>query len=86
MKMKKIAEKLSYAKNRAFNYIACKQCGVKMENGDHLVEILGTIIIAVVILIFFREQITDMFESMMQQTNEKVNNLFNNITTTGPTT
>lgn len=82
--MKKLAEKITYAKNRAMNYIACKQCGVKMEDGDHLVEILGTIIIAVVILIFFREQITDMFNDMMNQTETKVNALFTNVTSTTP--
>ena len=78
--MKKISEKIRNVKNRALNYIACKQCGVKMEAGDHLVEILGTIIIAVVILIFFREQITDMFNNMMNQTETKVNDLFTNVT------
>lgn len=82
--MKKIQEKLSYAKNKALNYIACKQCGVKMEDGDHLVEILGTIIIAVVILIFFRQQVTDMFNNMMNQTNTKVDQLFTNVVTTTP--
>lgn len=82
--MKKIQEKLAYAKNKALNYIACKQCGVKMEDGDHLVEILGTIIIAVVILIFFREQITQMFNNMMTQTNTKVDQLFTNVVTTTP--
>lgn len=82
--MKKIQEKLVYAKNKALNYIACKQCGVKMEDGDHLVEILGTIIIAVVILIFFRQQITDMFNNMMTQTNTKVDQLFTNVVSTTP--
>ena len=77
--MKKLAEKFTNAKNRALNYIACKQCGVKMEDGDHLVEILGTIIIAVVILIFFRDQITDMFDNLMSQTNTKVTELFQNV-------
>ena len=51
--MRKIAEKFQLAKAKAYNYIACKQCGVDVESGDHLVEVLGTIIIAVVILIFF---------------------------------
>ena len=77
--MKKISEKIRNVKNRALNYIACKQCGVKMEAGDHLVEILGTIIIAVVILSFFREQITAMFENLMNQTNSKVTELFQHV-------
>jgi hypothetical protein len=78
-KMRKIANKLSTMKAKAETYIACKQCGVKMENGDHLVEVLGTIIIAVVLLIFFRQEISDMFNNMMNQTENKVNNLFQNV-------
>lgn len=78
--MKKIAEKLSYAKNRTFNYIACKRCGVKMEDGDHLVEVLGTIIIAVVILILFKNKIGDMFKSMMDTTDKEVGELFTTVT------
>ena len=77
--MRKIAEKFQAAKAKAYNYIACKQCGVEVESGDHLVEVLGTIIIAVVILIFFREQITALFNNMIKETSNKVNNLFNDI-------
>ena len=77
--MRKIAEKFQLAKAKAYNYIACKQCGVDVESGDHLVEVLGTIIIAVVILIFFRKQITDLFNNMIKETSNKVNNLFNDI-------
>lgn len=65
------------AKAKISNYVMCKAAGV--ECGDHLVEVLGTIIIAVVILIFFKDQISNMFNNMMSQTNEKVSNLFNNI-------
>lgn len=65
------------AKAKISNYVMCKAAGV--ECGDHLVEVLGTIIIAVVILIFFRAQITNLFNNMIQETSNKVNNLFNNI-------
>ena len=65
------------AKAKISNYVMCKAAGV--ECGDHLVEVLGTIIIAVVILIFFRSQIVNMFNSMMNETNTKVNQLFNDV-------
>lgn len=73
---------LSRVKNfvvRKQNQFALRMAGVKMEDGDHLLEVLGTIIIAVVILIFFRKQIVDLFNSAMTSTNTKVNNLFNDV-------
>ena len=73
---------LSRIKNfvvRKQNQFALRMAGVKMEDGDHLLEVLGTIIIAVVILIFFRKQIVDLFNSAMTSTNTKVNNLFNDV-------
>lgn len=73
---------LSRVKNfvvRKQNQFALRMAGVKMEDGDHLLEVLGTIIIAVVILIFFRKQIVDLFNSAMASTNTKVNNLFNDV-------
>lgn len=73
---------LSRVKNfvvRKQNQFALRMAGVKMEDGDHLLEVLGTIIIAVVILIFFRKQIFELFNSAMTSTNTKVNNLFNDV-------
>lgn len=60
--------------------LAMKMAGVKTENGSHLLEVLGTIIIAVVILIFFRAQIVDLFNSAIGKTTGEVNQLFNNVT------
>lgn len=84
--VKNLSNKITSAKNRIFNYIACKQCGVtieaKKEDGDHLVEVLGTIIIAVVILVFFRKQIVDLFTKMMDGVSNKTNGLFDPATTT----
>ena len=81
--MNKKGEKmLSRVKNfvvRKQNQFALRMAGVKMEDGDHLLEVLGTIIIAVVILIFFRKQIFELFNSAMTSTNTKVNNLFNDV-------
>lgn len=50
------------------------------ESGDHLLEVLGTIIIAVVILIFFREQIVSLFRNAIGNTTNSVTNLFTNVT------
>lgn len=71
--------KLLAAKARFQNFVAGKMCGAGREDGDHLVEVLGTIIIAVVILLFFRGMITNMFQSMMNSTNTKVESLFSDI-------
>lgn len=79
-------QKLMNAKTKMSNYVMMKMAGVNpaKEDGDHLVEVLGTIIIAVVILIFFKDMIADMFNNMMNQTESKVNQLFTNVVTTNP--
>ena len=53
----------------------------KMEESSHLLEVLGTIIIAVVILIFFRQQIVNLFQQAIGTTTNEVNNLFQNVAT-----
>lgn len=50
----------------------------KWEPGDHLLEVLGTIIIAVVILILFRGAIINIFTNALNRTQENVLNLFDN--------
>jgi len=65
------------------NAIEMRVAGVK-EPGDHLLEVLGVIIIAVIILIFFRGQIVNMFNSAMTNTTQEVNNLFNPVSGTNP--
>lgn len=62
----------------------CRMAGVPTEQGDHLLEVLGTIIIAVVILIFFRAQIIDLFNSAISNTTQSVSNMFTNVKTTTP--
>jgi len=54
--------------------------GRSVEAGDHLLEVLGTIIIAVVILVLFRDQILSIFDSSLGKTNDAINGLFDNIT------
>lgn len=55
------------------------------EDGDHLLEVLGVIIIAVVLLIIFRQQIVDLFQAAMSTTSDKVNSLWGDATTTTTT-
>ena len=61
-----------------------RQAGVKREteSGDHLLEVLGTIIIAVVILILFKDKIGELFSNMIGSTTDKVSGLFENISGT----
>ena len=51
------------------------ECSEK-EKGDHLLEVLGTIIIAVVILILFKKTIVNIFTSALNNTTQSVGNLF----------
>ena len=57
----------------------CRMAGVPTEQGDHLLEVLGTIIIAVVILIFFRQQIIDLFNGAISKTTNSVKDMFTNV-------
>lgn len=49
------------------------------ENGDHLIEVLGTIIIAIVLLVLFRAQVTALFKQILQQTTNRAGELFQNV-------
>lgn len=65
------------------NALMLKATGVKeeadVERGDHLLEVLGTIIIAVVILILFKDSIVGIFQSALGQTTTSVNQLFSGV-------
>lgn len=82
-------KKLKNVKTRFENTLMLRMGGVtpeitnlKKEAGDHLLEVLGVIIIAVVILIFFREQITALFQNAVTKATTSVNKLFDNISST----
>ena len=47
------------------------------EDGDHLLEVLGVIIIVVILLVFFRSKITDLFKNTINNTTTQVNNMLN---------
>lgn len=70
------------------NGLMMKMAGVtsvketETEKGDHLLEVLGTIIIAVVILILFKDSITSIFKNALGQTTNSVNGLFTNVSNT----
>lgn len=70
------------------NDLMMKMAGVtsvsetETEKGDHLLEVLGTIIIAVVILILFKDSITSIFKNALGQTTNSVNGLFTNVSNT----
>lgn len=74
--------KTSYLKVK--NDIMLRQCGIipEKEEGDQLLEVVGTIAVAVVILIFFRKQIVGIFTSSFDKTSTSVNDLFNDVVTT----
>lgn len=70
------------------NKFMLRSAGVKettevTERGDHLLEVLGTIIIAVVILILFKETIVNIFNNALGRTTTSVDNLFNSTTNVG---
>lgn len=71
--MSKVKTALLNAKTK----MMMRMVGVKSEEkGDHLLEVLGTIIIAVVILILFKDAIVNIFNSALGNTTTSVNNLF----------
>lgn len=70
--MGKLKTALAKAQTKAMLALA----GVKEEKGDHLLEVLGTIIIALVILVLFRGYIVNIFTNAMSNTDSTVSNLF----------
>ena len=48
----------------------------KTEKGDHLIEVLGVIIIAVSLLALFKDKITSIFNNSLNSTSNNMNTLF----------
>jgi len=73
-------EKIKNLATKAHTAMMMRLAGVKneRENGDHLLEVLGTIIIAVVLLLLFRGYIVNLFNNAMTETNTQVMGMFNN--------
>lgn len=50
--------------------------GAKTEDGGHLVEVLGTIAIAIFLLVLFRGQLQNVFNNAMSSVATKLQGLF----------
>lgn len=48
----------------------------KTEKGDHLIEVLGVIIIAISLLVLFKDKITNIFSNSLNSTSNSMGNLF----------
>lgn len=68
-KVKEQMEKIKYC-------VLSRSLFTEKEDGDHLLEVLGVIIIAVVLLIFFKDKITAVFQDAINKTAANVNALW----------
>ena len=75
--------KIKTALTKGYTRFAMARCGVKpsaeemkKEAGDHLIEVLGTIVVAIVLLFLFRGQLMNIFNTATSSTNSSVKNLF----------
>ena len=57
----------------------------KTERGDHLLEVIGTIAIAMVILLLFKDKIVEIFQNAMDHAGTDIEDLFNTPSTPTPT-
>lgn len=48
----------------------------RMESGDHLVEVLGTVIIAIFLLVVFKDKIVSAFKTNLDNAAGQLNGLF----------
>lgn len=67
-------KKLTQLQNEA--KMALAGAAVKKENGDHLLEVLGIIIIALVILVLFRNVMVPKFADAVNTTGDTMNALW----------
>jgi len=64
--------------NSLCSKVTCALVTRKKENGDHLIEILGVILIAIIILFIFRDQIQAIFKKLLTTISAQIDALFNN--------
>lgn len=57
-----------------------KSAFAKTERGDHLVEVLGTILVALVLLAIFREKLIEEIKEVMKNLSDKFGELFGDAT------
>lgn len=70
----KIINKADDLINNIQNRMALKK--METESGDHLVEVLGTIIVAVALLLIFKGRIKDLFNNGIDKTECEVTTLW----------
>lgn len=58
----------------------------KKEAGSHLFEILGTILVALILLVIFRDELQTIFRDVMKKVSDAVTALFNGGKPTTPNT
>lgn len=75
--MNSIKKMIVGLENRYMLRMAGVETTQEVERGDHLLQVLGTIIIAVVILILFKDTIVNIFKSALGKTTNSVDGLFN---------
>lgn len=75
--MNSIKKMIVGLENKYMLRMAGVETSQEVERGDHLLEVLGTIIIAVVILILFKDTIVNIFKSALGKTTNSVDGLFN---------
>ena len=54
----------------------CKVKPERKESGDHLVEVLGTIVVAVVLLIIFQDYVKELFDNIMDKVSGVIDDMF----------
>lgn len=74
--MKKFTNKMRDGIIRVQNAIGMRMAGCEMESGDHLIEVLGTIIIAAFLLFLFRGKISEIFNNALGKTANNLNSMF----------
>ncbi len=60
-----------------------RKIGNHKEQGSHLVEVLGVIVIAIILLIIFRDEIIGIWNTAINSLSDGANNIFTITTNTG---
>lgn len=71
--MKTLLNNAYYAIRFKLNSISAP---AKKERGDQLIEVLGLVIVALIILVIFRKQLLDWVQNIFNQMGDYINDLF----------
>ena len=76
--MNRVKEKIQMAQTKAYLGMLNARAALRGEEpGDHLLEGLGTIIIAIVVLVIFKDSIVNIFNNAIGETATQMDGLFN---------